>query len=238
MFCSSRFLIQLRPCPWGSTNSGQREALVTRIPFWMERSSVGRPWMFHSPTSASVASILVIWSEVVSGTLRDTRSLAKYTLSSVSRNVLLKGPQYDMNAHASAQSPTRRLIWSAKSWDCCVQRSFSPARPVMSAVAESMRRLVRSRSSCSCCFSAMALSNLACMASSSPCALASSASAPLSFFCAMASSRSLTVSASILGITTLAITWYLAMARTQAHRPAAMEEAERAFSTVKSSFCM
>lgn len=45
----SLFLIQDFPWPWGSINSGYLVAFVVMIPFWIDSSSFGRPWMFHSP---------------------------------------------------------------------------------------------------------------------------------------------------------------------------------------------
>lgn len=41
------------PWPWGSMRSGYLSDLVTMMPFWTERESLGRPWRFHSPTVAS-----------------------------------------------------------------------------------------------------------------------------------------------------------------------------------------
>lgn len=40
---ASLFLIHSFPCVWGSMRSGKRAALVTMMPFWMERSSFGSP---------------------------------------------------------------------------------------------------------------------------------------------------------------------------------------------------
>mmetsp|Transcript_60189 Transcript_60189/g.148007 ORF Transcript_60189/g.148007 Transcript_60189/m.148007 type:complete len:209 (-) Transcript_60189:3630-4256(-) len=203
------------------------------MPFCVERSSVGRPWRFHWPVVASSASICVMLRPLVTGIFFAIRSLRNQVLRRRSRKVLLKGPVYDMNPQAMAQSPARRAILSAKSALCCVQRSRSPARPLMSCEAASILRLVASVSSCRRCFSAMAVSNLSCIASSSACAADSSASAPASFFMAVASSASLRRSASILGITTLAMVWYVTMALTHLHSPTASPDALAAASTVK-----
>ena len=46
-FAASRELIHLWACPCGSISSGQREERVTRMPFWMERPSDGRPSSDH-----------------------------------------------------------------------------------------------------------------------------------------------------------------------------------------------
>mmetsp|Transcript_24278 Transcript_24278/g.61120 ORF Transcript_24278/g.61120 Transcript_24278/m.61120 type:complete len:263 (-) Transcript_24278:3203-3991(-) len=206
-FSASMFLTHDRPCPWGSIMMGKREADVVRMPFCVDRSSVGSPWRFHWPLVASSTSMALTLRFLVTGIFLLTRSLRNHWERSMSLNDLLKGPVYDMKPHAMAQSPARRAIWSAKSALCCVQRSLSPASPLMSCDAASILRLVASVSSCRRCFSAMAASNLACMASSSAWAALSSASAPASFFMATASSASLRRRASILGMTTLAIMW-------------------------------
>lgn len=45
----SMFLIHILPCVCGSISRGKRDALVTIMPFWMDKSSVGRPHKFQSP---------------------------------------------------------------------------------------------------------------------------------------------------------------------------------------------
>ena len=42
-------MIQALPCVCGSIRRGYLVALVTMIPFWMDSSSLGSPWRFHSP---------------------------------------------------------------------------------------------------------------------------------------------------------------------------------------------
>ena len=43
-------------CICGSIQSGQRFARTVRIPFWMDRSSDGSPWLPHSVVSTSLVS--------------------------------------------------------------------------------------------------------------------------------------------------------------------------------------
>lgn len=45
----SLFFVQFLPWPWGSISRGKRVALVTMIPFRIDRSSPGSPCKFHSP---------------------------------------------------------------------------------------------------------------------------------------------------------------------------------------------
>lgn len=87
------FWIQFYPCPWGSINKGYLDELVTMIPFWIDRSSLGNPWIFHSPTVASSTKKLVNSRVGVTGTPFFFMSPMKYSFCNRVLNSELKGPQ-------------------------------------------------------------------------------------------------------------------------------------------------
>ena len=55
---SSFFLIQLSACCCGSMHSGNREARVVKIPFWMDSSSGGRFSDVHLKTKTVASSVV------------------------------------------------------------------------------------------------------------------------------------------------------------------------------------
>mmetsp|Transcript_6332 Transcript_6332/g.12238 ORF Transcript_6332/g.12238 Transcript_6332/m.12238 type:complete len:261 (-) Transcript_6332:7355-8137(-) len=224
-FASSRFMIHSLPCPCGSTNTGYRLARVTMMPFWTDNSSVGRPCNVHSPTSESSTKNLAIAIPGVWGTFSFTQFPAKSRCKSNSRNSLLKGPRYDTNAEAKAQSPVNRWIWVSNSLDCEVQRDSSPAKAKIKAFAESIFFWVAAASSSNACFCAMAASNCACISSSLACTFAMRSSAAFFSFVATFNSASASRNLPILGSTTLATSWYVHMASDQLHKPATFPEA-------------
>mmetsp|Transcript_35590 Transcript_35590/g.57582 ORF Transcript_35590/g.57582 Transcript_35590/m.57582 type:complete len:308 (-) Transcript_35590:1696-2619(-) len=235
MFFSSLFLIHATPCPWGSIRIGHRDDLVTMIPFCMESSSVGRPCKFHSPTVASSTINLETCSPWVTGMLRVCRSVRNFFASRSSRNSWLKGPAYETKEHASATSPTRRVMTAANSLRCAVQRIFSEAKPLIRALAISMRLLVFSASSCSRCFSAVAASKLCRICSSSDSHASRSFCAADSLELATRSLASAILRDSSLGPTIFLQRVYSTMARTHAHRPATAPALFLAASKLKSS---
>lgn len=62
------YLIQKLPYPYGSINKGYLVELVTIIPFWIDNSSLGNPYKFHSPTVASSTKNYVKFNPGVTGT--------------------------------------------------------------------------------------------------------------------------------------------------------------------------
>jgi hypothetical protein len=76
------------------------------IPFYIDKSSDGRPCKFHSPTVASSTKNFVSSNSPDVGMFLRIKSSWKYSSKSLDLNSELKGPQYETNAHALATSPT------------------------------------------------------------------------------------------------------------------------------------
>ena len=91
-FMDSLFFIQILPWVWGSMRRGKREALVMMIPFWMDRSSLGRPWRFHSLTVGASISISVRLRLFPNGMCLVFISLCQ-SVRRRFRNSWLKGPE-------------------------------------------------------------------------------------------------------------------------------------------------
>jgi len=72
---------------------GYLDDLVTIIPFWILRSSVGSPSMFQSPTVCSSTRNYCSIRSSELGIFFSLRSLMKYSAVSMFLNSALKGPQ-------------------------------------------------------------------------------------------------------------------------------------------------
>ena len=79
-FERSLFMIQFNAWPCGSTNKGKRVLEVTKIPFCVDRGSVGRPSMFQSPIVPTSARKEMTSKLRVTGTLRESQSAVNLSL--------------------------------------------------------------------------------------------------------------------------------------------------------------
>ena len=78
-FWDSLFLIQLSAWPCGSIISGNRLERVTKIPFWMDRGSAGRPCMFQSPMVPMSTMNEMMSNPTVIGTPRSWQSFTHFS---------------------------------------------------------------------------------------------------------------------------------------------------------------
>mmetsp|Transcript_17160 Transcript_17160/g.65014 ORF Transcript_17160/g.65014 Transcript_17160/m.65014 type:complete len:427 (+) Transcript_17160:2618-3898(+) len=206
-FSASRFLIHVTAWPWGSMRSGNREQLVTRMPFWIDSESVGRPCRAQSPRTPTSTRNSMMSRPVLTGTWRAAQSAANRSRMSSSRNRALNGPQYEMNAQATATSPTSRWRTPAKESLSAVQRVRSSARPSSSAAALFRLRSSFSAFSSSSRFLALAPSNWALSPATRSWHSRSRSSAWASARSACCSSASAVARASSLGLTILEALW-------------------------------
>mmetsp|Transcript_1271 Transcript_1271/g.4714 ORF Transcript_1271/g.4714 Transcript_1271/m.4714 type:complete len:228 (+) Transcript_1271:3296-3979(+) len=150
-------LIQLTACSCGSMASGKRDALVVRMPFWIESSSLGNPSLAHCPISTSLVSSDSSLNGVVTGMLRSLMSSSQSWYVIWWRKSYVKPPAYERKEEQSMQSPTSRSRRASSSCISFVQRVRSLSRPAMRRSAATKRRSMRSafslRSVCSAVFS-------------------------------------------------------------------------------------
>mmetsp|Transcript_10302 Transcript_10302/g.22117 ORF Transcript_10302/g.22117 Transcript_10302/m.22117 type:complete len:220 (-) Transcript_10302:3083-3742(-) len=200
--CSSRFMIHLMPCSWGSIMSAQREALVMMAPFSMDRGSVGRPSLAHLALAVSSVSRSSGFTPWLMGMALSIRSGSHFSFSRLCLNIMLKGPAYDTKAAAISTSPTSLPSTASMRLISAFQRVFSPDRPLIRRSASCALRLVFSA-----CAMALFLSMVAFIRPSSRAATRSCSSLtrdrmPFSFLVATASLLLASARAARLGATT------------------------------------
>lgn len=106
--------------------------MVTIIPFWILKSSFGKPYKFHSPTIDSSTKNYVNSKLGVTGIFLFFKSLKKYSYYNIFLNSALKGPQYETNAHDNEALPTNLYFYNPISESPLLHLSFSSDKDLIS----------------------------------------------------------------------------------------------------------